>query len=444
MEGNWYPNSPLWNVFLALAYRVASLWGFFLLSAATIVLLLMFVVVLGRRLGSRPLPGLLGLLVVLAAAFPMLNARATLAVQVLLLLAVYLPLRLGAGARVRSSNALPVVLLAVAFGLSVLGNWVHLSFLVLAPALAVVWAVVWLLTPGLRPVRRAVLIAAGGVGWIAGLILSPYGLVTGLDRTRAVQEACQGLIVEWSSPFDANMPRVFLFMSAIAVLVAAGTGWWLSRRWRAGRPTPGLAALALIGVPAALAGLFAARFIGVALLTLAPVAAAATTKLVDRLRARPPAWSPSVMRTRLREYSTGRFWRVVLTATLVVLSPGVVLLAAQHSEPSERAILTGLPPGCHLFSTPDLGGSAVLLRPDALVWIDGRADFFGRDMLLLGYDFYSGSAHDVVPSGATCVLVDTAKDLTVGLRERLGATSQWRLNAEDGTFELWLPTESAG
>lgn len=233
-------------------------------------------------------------------------------------------------------------------------------------------------------------------------------------------------------------------MSAIAVLVAAGTGWWLSRRWRAGRPTPELAALALIGVPAALAGLFAARFIGVALLTLAPVAAAAATKLVDRLRARPPAWSPTVMRTRLREYSTGRFWRVVLTATLVVLSPGVVLLAAQHSEPSERAILTGLPPGCHLFSTPDLGGSAVLLRPDALVWIDGRADFFGRDMLLLGYDFYSGSAHDVVPSGATCVLVDTTKDLTVGLRERLGATSQWRLNAEDGTFELWLPTESAG
>ncbi len=55
VEGNWYPNSPLWNMLLALSYGTAGFWGLFVLSGVTIVALLMVTNVLGRRLG-RPSP----------------------------------------------------------------------------------------------------------------------------------------------------------------------------------------------------------------------------------------------------------------------------------------------------------------------------------------------------------------------------------------------------
>lgn len=449
VEGNWYPNSPLWNILLAFSYRLGGYWGFFVLSATSIVLLLVIVNLLGRRLGSRPLPGLLGLLVVLAAAYPMLNARATLAVQVVLLFAVYVALRISDRAGAAPALGLVGVVFILALGFSALGNWLHLSFLVLGPAMAGVWAVIWMGTAGLTARRRWALIASGGTGWLLGTLLSPYGLATGLARSRAVQEVCLGLLTEWRSPLDPRLPlRAVLtgvFMLVVALLLAAGTVWWISREWRAGRPVRDLAALAVIGVPTALAGLVAIRFLGVSLLMLAPVAAAAATRASDRLRARLADWPASAtVRGRLQEYSTGRFWRIVLSATLVVLLPPMLLLAGQHGEPPERTLSAQLPSGCNLFSSPGAGGAVVLLRPDVPVWMDGRADFFGREMLVLNSAYYTGTAPhgQVVPEGTACVLLDITEGLTSGLREGLRSSSEWRLDASEGDFELWLPTRA--
>ena len=442
VEGNWYPNSPLWNVLLAISYQAAGFWGFFVLSATIIGLLLVMVYLLSRRLGFRLLPGMAGLLAVFAAAFPMFNARATTAVQVLLLVAVYVALRLSDRSTTTSAGVLLGTVFAVAVGLSILGNWLHLSFLILGPGLAAVWAVIWLLTPGLTAAKRWALAVVGGIGWFVGLLLSPLGLSLGLERTRAVQEACQGLIVEWSSPFHTYVPRQFLFVLAVALLVAGGTAWWLFRRWRGGGEIRELAALAMIGVPAALAGVTAIRFLGVSLLVLAPVAAAAATRIVDGLRGRlgsSPRATPVM--AKLREYSTGRFWRVVLSATLLVLSPGVVYLAAQHGAPPERGLVAQLPSGCNLFSRAGYAGTAVLLRPDVQVWMDGRADFFGRDMMILGYAYFGGSTEEPVPDGATCVLLDAARDNS-GVGDRLRATPGWRLVASDRGFQLWLPGDT--
>jgi hypothetical protein len=439
VAGDWYPNSPLWNVALALSYGAAGFWGFFLLSATTIVLLFVLVDLLARRLGARPLPGLLGLLVVFAAAFPTLNARATLIVQVIVLLAVYLALRLSDRATSVPPVRIAAAVFALALVLSTLGNWVHLSFLLLAPALAAVWAVIWVLTPGLATGRRWALAVSGGLGWVLGTLLSPYGVRTGISRSQAVQEACQGLIAEWSSPFDPNVPRTFLLMLSVALLVAAGTAWLLVRRWRAGARTPDLAALAMIGVPAALAGLVAIRFLAVSLLVLAPVAAAAATRAVDRIRERQAARPSTPVRAKLEEYSSGRFWRIVLTATLVVVSPGVALFAGQHGEPPQRELISRLPSGCRLFARPGLGSAVVLLRPDVPVWMDGRADFFGREMLLRSYEYLGGTAAQAVPEGATCVVVDLSIDANSGLRDRLRAAPAWRLDVAEGNFELWLP-----
>ncbi len=439
IEGNWYPNSPLWNILLALSYGAAGLWGLFVLSAATIVALLIVTNALARRLGARPLPGLLGLLAVYSAAFPMLSVRATLVIQLLLLTAVYLALRLSDRAVTMRPAALTAVVAASALALSTLGNWLHLSFLLLGPAMAGAWALIWLLTPGLTGKRRLGLILAGGIGWLLGPVLSPYGLVDGLARARAVQEACEGIILEWASPFSPLVPPRFFFMLAVALVLALGAAAWLYRRWRAGAPVRDLAVLVAIGTPAALAGLVAIRFLGVSLLVLAPVAAAATTRAVDWLRNRPaPASLPAALAARLADYSTGRFWRIVLTAALVLVSPGVVLLGSEHGDPPERATLAQLPAGCRLFTGSVLSGVTVLLRPDVPVWMDGRFDFFGRAMILDGYGYQGGTMADPVPPGATCVLVAANGDGDA-LRARLSSSADWRRASGDGSLELWLP-----
>ena len=439
IEGNWYPNSPLWNILLALSYGAAGLWGLFVLSGVTILALLLVTNLLSRRLGARPLPALLGLLVVYSAAFPMLSSRATLAVQLLLLAAVYLALRLSDRADGMSPTVLSGVVMASALALSTLGNWLHLSFLLLGPAMAAVWALIWLLTPGLTRRRRLVLIIAGGIGWLLGPVLSPYGMIVGLGRARVVQEACEGIILEWASPFSPLVPPKFFFMLAVALVLALGAAGWLYRRWRAGAPIRELAALVAIGAPTALAGLVAIRFLGVSLLVLAPVAAAAATRVVDWLRSRPaPASLPAGLHARLREYSTGRFWRIVMTATLVLLSPGVVWLGLQHGEPPERAIVARLPAGCRLFTGSVLASATVLLRPDVPVWMDGRLDFAGRRMILDTYGYLGGTMAEPVPPGATCVLLNPRTD-GAGLRARLDASADWRLDSQDGTLEVWLP-----
>jgi hypothetical protein len=439
VEGNWYPNSPLWNMLLALSYGAAGIWGLFVLSAATILALVMVTDALGRRLGARPLPGLLGLLVVYSAAFPMISSRATLAIQLLLLTAVYLALRLGDRLATMAPAVLNALVLASALALSTLGNWLHLSFLLLGPAMGAVWALIWLLTPGLSGRRRLVLIIAGGIGWLLGPVLSPYGLAVGLARARAVQEACEGVILEWASPFNPLVPPKFFIMLTVALVLAVGAAGWLYRRWRAGAPVRDLAALVAIGVPTAFAGLVAIRFLGVSLLVLAPVAAAAATRAADRLRSTPtPARLPTGLAARLRDYGTGRFWRIALTATLVVLSPGVVLLGAEHGDPPERAMLARLPVGCRLFTGSVLASVSVLLRPDVPVWMDGRLDFAGRQMILDGYGYQAGTMADPVPPGSTCVLwTDDAAG--AGLRARLAASADWRRDSRDGTLELWLP-----
>lgn len=441
--GDWYPNSPLWNVLLAVPYQLGGFWGVFAFSVLLLLLLLALITLLAGRLGARPLPGLIGLLAIFAGALPYLGARATLGAQLLILLAVAAGVWLSDQVGKMPLAALTLTTMLLALALSVLGNWTHLSFLVVGPGLGVVWAVIWLLTPSLPVRRRILLIAGGAVGWILGPLLSPYGLVGGLARARAVQDASQGLLTEWSSPFDPIQDGQWNVMAAVALLVAAASVWWLFRAWRRGADLRLLASLTMIGVPATIAGMVALRFLGIGPVTLAPVVAAMATHLVDvvrrRLVARP---SEGRLRTAARDYSSGRFWRLVLTVVLVALAPVVLIIAGEHGVPREQAIVARLPTGCRVFSTPDIAGVVVLLRPDAPVWMDGRADFFGREVILRAVDYYHGTAPTVVPEHTGCVLVDPANSLSDGLRSRLASSDAWHLDSTADGIELWLPTAS--
>lgn len=436
--GDWYQNSPLWDSLLGLGYRMAGFWGFFAVSLIVMVGYFWVAQRLALRLGARPLPGLAGLLAVSAAAFAMLSPRATLAVELLILFGVWVALAWVDGPAGRLSWLGNFGLVCViALSLSILGNWIHLSFLLVGPGMAVVWVPIWLTSPIVRPTKSA-LIVAGLVGWSLGPVFSPYGLTAGLERAAAVQRACQGVIVEWSTPFTQSMPVHLVALAVVAALLALAIGVWLVRGWMGGARDlhwGGLLALAAVGVPASLLGLTAVRFLGIGLLTLAPVLAVAMTAGVDRLRARwtgpdKPGWW---------EYTTGRVWRVVLWLTAVVLAPGAVLVGANHGVPAERAVIAALPEGCRLYSGAGFAGPVVLLRPDVRVWIDGRADYYGRDRIIAQYAYLDGSTSDLVPSGTTCVALDASQGEVV-LARRLDESPQWRPAGQDGPYRLWLPS----
>jgi hypothetical protein len=438
VDGPWYQNSPLWNTLLGFSYRVGGFWGFFGFTALVLMSYFALTYLLALRMGARRLPALVGIMAAVSPALAMLSPRGTLVVEIVMLASVLVVVewsRRDTG-RVQTWQ-MAVGLMLTAAALSVLGNWLHLSFLLLGPAMAGVWAVVWLFTP-ISWSRRIIFILAGGVGWVSGVFASPYGVGLGLERTRVVQEVCAGLILEWTTPFSAEVSPVFWLMVSAATLAGVAIIAWLLRRYLTkqwGSNETAMLALAVIGVPAAIAGWFAIRFLGIALLMLAPALAAVGTGALDVLR----QYQRSRPASRWREYSTGAFWRVVSAITLVVLSPGLGYLVAQHSVPAEAAVLRELPANCRLFSSGAIGGASVLVRPDVLIWMDGRADFYGRPHILDAYSYFGLRAPTVVPPGATCVVLDSTADDSRALSAAIDASPQWRLVTEVGGFRLWLP-----
>jgi len=435
IDGDWYQNSAGWNNVLAVSYTAAGYWGIFWLTAVLIAVYLGLVALLAARFGARALPGMAGMVVLVAGSLSMLSPRATLIVQVLILASIAFGdswARRAPGLAVWANAA---VALVVAAAFSALGNWAHLSFLTMAPVLAALWAGVWLLSK-MDGMRKAALIAGGTAGWLLGLLASPYGLALGLERTRIVQEICTGLILEWSSPFQSGMdPKARTAVAVGALLALAMAGWLARRLWTRRRcaSEPALLALALFGIPATLASLWAVRFLGIGLLTMAPVVMLAASEAVAALR----RWFASRPPSRWAEYAEGRFWRPVLAAVTVLLLPGALWLGAQHAVPTEQELVDQLPAGCRLMNSQTVAGPVILSRPDVLVWIDGRADFFGRAHIERTYDYYLARSTDLVPPGTTCVLLQN--DYGLPMARAMAESPQWRLANRVGQFELWLP-----
>lgn len=432
----WYQNSPLWNSILGIGFPVAGFGWMFAVTLALLAGYLLTAWRLSLRLGARALPGWLGLMLAVTGGYAMLSPRATLAVQLIVLAAVWFALewsqRCAGSWRAAPAAATIFGVAAVA---SVFGNWIHLSFLAMAPVVAGMWSIVWLFLPRSWGFRIA-LIAASAFGWALGPLLSPYGLAGGVARTIAVQQACQGLILEWSSPFSGSVQLAIL--GVLVPLISIVVGGWVIRRALAGPRDLRLGAilaLSALGVPAGLAGLFTARFLGIGILTLAPVVAAATTALVDRLRRAGAGHSGR----RWWQYTTGGFWRVSLWIVAVILLPGSLLLGSQLARPAELAMMAQLPSGCRFYGDAGTGSVVVLSRPDVPVWMDGRADFFGREMLLRGYQYYFGKAPDIVPPGTTCVLLDVADRATRLVADNVASSPQWREAGRAGSWVLWLP-----
>ena len=447
VEGLFYPNSPAWNVGLALAWRSLGTWGLYAVTVLSIAACLALVAWLALRLGAHAVVTVVVVLVTSAGVLPILSPRPALPAQALLLLAV----ALGAWWTDRASrHSWPVngaVAGATGLALSVVGNWVHLSWSTLAIAAAAAWAVLALLAPGLRPAVRAALVVGGTVGLVGGILAGPYGMDV-WERSAVVLQACRDLIVEWSSPFSPEFGLRWWPEALVVLAVIAMSALWCLRTVRRSRlsdPRLALAsALTVVALPYAVAGLALIRFIPVALVMVAPVAAAGLTAVLRRWRARvvPVPTGAGYVRRRLPEWLGARFWRVVLWLVLAMLAPLALFAGSRHAEPATSGVDAQLPPGCRMFGTSIEAASIILTRPDVQIWYDGRADYWGRDRLVEAHAYlYQVDQPTLVPPGTTCVvLMDDATDAGLStLTAALDADPQWQRVPGTTGANLWLP-----
>lgn len=449
--GLFYPNSPAWNVLLAEAWNAAGAWGLFVVSLCSVAVCLSLIAYLAMRLGARALPLVPVILVVSGAALPVLSPRPALASQSILLAAIaaaeWWSRRAG-----RQSVAVNLALgVAVSAAIAMAGNWVHLSWASLAAVTAAAWAVIWLLADGIPRRIRVVLIGSGTLGFAAGALLGPYGLDV-WARQAAVFAACRGIVVEWSGAFTPELGiRWWPLALAVTSATVVATAWCVRSLRSHGRSDPRLAlstALTACSLPFAVAGFVAIRFVPTAILTFAPVAAAAFCVLALWIarRYRDGASSPRWLSRKAAEWTSAAFWRVVMTGTLIALVPLVALAAWPHAEPATTGINRLLPTGCRLFGTSIEAASVILTRRDVTVWLDGRAEYWGRQRLERASDYlYHPADAELVPPGTTCVLLaDPAldPDLTALTRE-LDASPGWRHVASQDGANLWLPAEAS-
>ena len=448
VPGLFLPNSPAWNVALGISWDRLGYWGLFAVAALSIAAYLVSVVLVAGLIRVHPLASIGALLVVLLLALPMLSARATLVAQTLFML--------GLGAAFVLSRRLPQIPTLVGGALALLGgfllswagNWIHLSWTTFALLSAGCWAILWLLAPGVSMVRAISASVAGAAGLLVGILLGPFGWDV-WSQTQAVVAACSGLILEWTTPLHRELAARWLAPTLISTVLVAMTVAWILRtalvrpgRIRSLRLIPAITAAAL---PFAIASYFAIRFLGIAVLTLGPVIAWWLSRLPPAIR----AWADrrelgGRTRERLREWTSASFWRVVLTATLAVLAPFAAIYALPHAQPPTNALNDRLPPGCHLFSPSNEAAAVLLTRPDVPVWMDGRADYWGRERLVeMNRLVYRSDPANPVPQGTTCILLPgpgVEPDFS-NLVSNVDASPAWERVAEQNGYVLWLPAD---
>lgn len=434
-DGTWYPNSPAWNVVLGLGWESLGFWGFFWVALLAMCAFFALSIVAAQALGARAIPTFIAFAPLMLGASAALSARATVVVQAVLVAAVLFAWRWAPRAARLHWTAAGAIALVAGFAFSFVGNWVHLSFMLWAAVLAGVWALVWWFAGRMPRGRLALLSTAGALGLFGGCVFSPYGIPLTFERSRAVAKACTGLIVEWTSVWGAaglGDPR-WIAVGAIGLVASLGTAWWVfllaRRRGRFDRAVGLAVPLAVVAIPVTLVGLGAIRFLVAGMLLLAPLAATALTATADVVHGRRESrgWAA---RPKVAEYSSGRFWSVLLSALAVVMLPMCLIFASQGARPPEAGVVGRLPHGCLLFSDAASAAVVILTRPDVQVWTDTRADFYGRERIAAAPGRSASLVE--VPDGATCAIVSHTTKF-------VGQTAEWAVVGSSGGFELRAP-----
>lgn len=435
--------SPAWNAILGFAWDRAGFVGIFIVGCLSILGYCAAAALLARALGMKPIPTLIGFLTSFSLALAMVSPRATLAAQGLFLAAILAGYHLYLRARQkRRGPSLPAVFL-IGLVFAAVGNWIHTSWVLLAATTGFVWGLFWLSLRGPLAWRLGFILTTG-VGLGLGILAGPHG--TGIvEYSVHVRAQCADFIAEWMSVLTPGQMLRWAPVTIIAFTLSVGGLALLWRRRDRLTTDPRLplaAGLLIVGLAFALASLDAMRFAGSAMLTLAPLSGAAVQAIGRWIRDRAGRWPTSMVAQRVGHWTLAQPWAVVLTLTLVLLTPGVLLLAKPLSAPLPEATLAPtLPRGCQLFSLGAAGSAVVLLRPDVPVYVDGRADYWGPERAIPGLDYLAGRTDAILPAGTTCVLLDTEHHLVGGgLARRLrDERSGWERAAREGSMEVWVP-----
>jgi len=291
----------------------------------------------------------------------------------------------------------------------------------------------------------------GAVGLVLGSLTTPYGVVGTLERSRETAEACSTYILEWLSPFDPSILRVWSFAIQwpIAGLIGAISVVLLVRWWVVSVGSGSvdnrfaiISSIATLALPLAIAGEFALRFLGASILLLMPIWGVAITWVAHRARQRANALATN---HRFKESATRwtqtSSWRNVLTIVMALLLPFAIWLSlSMHARPAELGAIESLPSGCRLFTTDSIAGPTILIRPDVPVWFDGRADYYGRQRLVDADAYFHGVGNTAAPPGATCAIFPalTEANKRPGVTARLNADPQWRFVATIASNDVWL------
>lgn len=405
----WHPNSWLFDVLLALAYRGGGMVLAALAAATFIPLIALAVTLLARRLGAQPGITLLVILLGLIPMFPWLSARPQMVdypSTVLLVLLIDIAM-MSVRARVRWWAVGGLGLLQMV--------WVNLH---LAAMIAV--AIAAACVAGHLLVRRSHLSRADG-GWaavavlatVAGTLVNPVGVkvfALGLQ----VRESST-VIIEWSRlSLTDHLSQGLLLVSLVAVVVG-----WRKQWYPLVVPMAGLA----------VAGCFSIRLLPFAAVLGLPTLAAACGRT-----------------PRVAEYLQSRRTLVAIAVCGLIASEAVVAVIRSVNPVQARyplAVIRMLPSGCKLFNSYRLGGPVILLRPDIPVSQDSRSDLYGKDALLAAgrIENRADGRARLDELGITCVLVEPSRRLG----DDLAGDPGWRRVAGDefGTVFVRLTNSAA-
>lgn len=394
----WTLNSWGYNVVVGAAYQVADLPGVALVCAGIVMATVAVILVSARRLHSSPLMAASVLLLTSPVLLPWLSARPQLVDYVAVTALVLLLSRVVTGRRPWAAVLAVSLLMAL---------WVNLhAAALLGVAITGGTAALLLVRPRTR--RAGYHCAAATAAAVVGALVNPYGFGL-LTQTAGVKDASSDVVVEWQH-LDPSSPAqmVMLLVGVIGLVLAV-------RRRDA-------VYSAALGV-ATLGSLMAIRILPILVVLAVPVVAAALTRFTSDGRAR-----------RLRAIVVAV--SVAVLASLVGLAvPSLGHLGRPDLDLYPAAVVKQIPDGCHVFNSYLVGGFVLLERPDVLVSIDSRNDFYGSQQVLASERLIRGEG-DVAAglAGAGCVLVPP----TSGLAHRLMADPAWRLRASEPGGALFV------
>lgn len=433
------PNSPGWNVLLSTAYSLGGWIGFFLLSLIAIGGCLLAIQQVAQTLGARKIPTSIAVLVSFALIVPVLSARASALAFTLLLAALWVGNRLSRIEVFGKTQGIAAVATS-GFLISLVGNWLHTSWGLLSFVLIALWGIQFV---GIRP-RGLLTWSISSVLVLIGLLLGPYGLKVFSIAAR-VRSASVGLILEWSPIWDTPQRLFWIPVTFVMLLSSGGVAFWLLRHWvsfrRADADQRLMLNLSLCGFSLTVAGLVHSRFTFAVGMFLGPLVAywISNPRPFTDLR-----WvNQKRYRMALRERLSDDYLRVIAIGVTLVLAFPSAVAASNLGRPRFAEAVRYLPKDCKLFASES--SAAILLRPDIKIWIDGRADYWGRERLKEFITYFNGNSLMPVPKGTDCVLFSTSPVFST-LDKRLSQSPGWKLIRSPERTRIWssLNSEAAG